>query len=114
VIKGPAAATLYGTEVASGVIQIITKRSRTTKYDHRPGRHTVFPGCPPGSSPTTTSVRTRQLTFQDSRRSEARGLPLQERYIRSLQGSISGQQGAHLHAESLPTITTTAWTAGMS
>lgn len=29
VIKGPAAATLYGTEAANGVIQIITKRGRT-------------------------------------------------------------------------------------
>src|SRR5207302_10603086 len=29
VIKGPAAATLYGTEASSGVIQIITKRGRS-------------------------------------------------------------------------------------
>src|SRR6185503_19856259 len=29
VIKGPAAATLYGTEASNGVIQIITKRGRT-------------------------------------------------------------------------------------
>jgi TonB-dependent SusC/RagA subfamily outer membrane receptor len=29
IIKGPAAATLYGTEASSGVIQIITKRGRT-------------------------------------------------------------------------------------
>ncbi|MFS8631427.1 MAG: hypothetical protein LOD92_09800 [Bacillales bacterium] len=28
VIKGPAAATLYGAEAASGVIQIITKKGR--------------------------------------------------------------------------------------
>jgi len=31
VIKGPAAATLYGTEASNGVIQIITKRGRTGK-----------------------------------------------------------------------------------
>ena len=29
IIKGPAAATLYGTEAAAGVIQIITKRGRS-------------------------------------------------------------------------------------
>jgi len=35
IIKGPAAATLYGTEAANGVIQIITKRGTTggTQYD---------------------------------------------------------------------------------
>src|SRR5262249_48484600 len=35
VIKGPAAATLYGTEANNGVIQIITKRGKTggTKVD---------------------------------------------------------------------------------
>ncbi|MFA6168266.1 MAG: SusC/RagA family TonB-linked outer membrane protein [Gemmatimonadaceae bacterium] len=37
VIKGPAAATLYGAEAAAGVIQIITKRGRagTVKWDAR-------------------------------------------------------------------------------
>jgi TonB-linked SusC/RagA family outer membrane protein len=33
VIKGPAAATLYGTEAASGVIQIITKKGRPGQLD---------------------------------------------------------------------------------
>ena len=31
IIKGPAAATLYGTEASNGVVQIITKRGRTAR-----------------------------------------------------------------------------------
>ena len=31
IIKGPAAATLYGTEASNGVIQIITKRGKAGK-----------------------------------------------------------------------------------
>src|SRR5258708_23164871 len=33
VIKGPAAATLYGTEASAGVIQIITKKGRQGRSD---------------------------------------------------------------------------------
>ncbi|MBI4540890.1 MAG: SusC/RagA family TonB-linked outer membrane protein [Gemmatimonadetes bacterium] len=33
IIKGPAAATLYGTEASSGVIQIITKKGRSEQLD---------------------------------------------------------------------------------
>ena len=44
VIKGPAAATLYGTEASNGVIQIITKRGKSGKaqfaFSDAPGRRT--------------------------------------------------------------------------
>jgi TonB-dependent SusC/RagA subfamily outer membrane receptor len=37
VIKGPAAATLYGTEASNGVIQVITKRGPCGEADVQPG-----------------------------------------------------------------------------
>ena len=38
IIKGPAAATLYGTEASNGVIQIFTKRGRTGGAENQPHR----------------------------------------------------------------------------
>ena len=48
IIKGPAAATLYGTEASNGVIQIITKRgpgaaAKSRDQLHRPAGHQLVP-----------------------------------------------------------------------
>jgi len=55
VIKGPAAATLYGTEASNGVIQIITKRgaSGASSFDASVTVGTTWMHDPAGTIPTT-------------------------------------------------------------
>ncbi len=54
IIKGPAAATLYGTEASNGVIQIITKRGRPgkTRFGVRIRQGAAFLQNPSGTFPT--------------------------------------------------------------
>jgi TonB-dependent starch-binding outer membrane protein SusC len=54
VIKGPAAATLYGTEASNGVIQIITKRGRTgrARFDFTTRQGTNWLANPEGRAGT--------------------------------------------------------------
>jgi TonB-dependent SusC/RagA subfamily outer membrane receptor len=79
VIRGPAAATLYGTEAASGVIQIITKRGNPgrTKYDFTVrGGVQYFQNAHERVEPNYYLDENGQLTFQDLYADqEARGLP---------------------------------------
>jgi TonB-linked SusC/RagA family outer membrane protein len=95
VIRGPAAATLYGTEAASGVIQIITKRGNPgrTKYDFTVrGGVQYFQNAHERVEPNYYLDENGQLTFQDLYADqEARGLPpFRTGNITSFGGSISG------------------------
>lgn len=95
VIKGPAAATLYGTEAANGVIQIITKHGNQgrTKYEFTArGGFQWFMNAHDRIEPNYYLGDNGQLTFQDLyAEQEARGLPpFKMGHIQSYQGSISG------------------------
>ncbi|HKP28350.1 MAG TPA: SusC/RagA family TonB-linked outer membrane protein [Gemmatimonadales bacterium] len=95
VIRGPAAATLYGTEAASGVIQIITKRGNPgkTKYEFNVrGGLQQFQNAHERIEPNYYLDDNGQLAFQDLYADqEARGIPpFRTGHIRSLSGSISG------------------------
>jgi TonB-linked SusC/RagA family outer membrane protein len=58
IIKGPAAATLYGTEAANGVINIITKRGAagTTSWNFTTRQGTAWFNDPAGHTPTNWGV----------------------------------------------------------
>ena len=99
IIKGPAAATIYGTEAANGVIQIITKRGSGAKpqvtlhlqtgsiyFRNAEGRvPTNFARDPSGNIVTWNGVQTE----------EARGTPLfKTGQTRQYTGSISGGRDA--------------------
>ena len=95
VIRGPAAATLYGTEAASGVIQIITKRGNPgrTKYEFSVrGGVQYFQNAHERVEPNYYLDEGGQLTFQDLYADqEARGIPpFRTGNITSFGGSISG------------------------
>ena len=95
VIRGPAAATLYGTEAASGVIQIITKRGNPgrTKYEFTVrGGVQYFQNAHERIEPNYYLDENGQLTFQDLYADqEALGLPpFRTGNITSIGGSISG------------------------
>lgn len=99
IIKGPAAATIYGTEAANGVIQIITKRGSGAKpqvtlhlqtgsiyFRNAEGRvPTNFARDPSGNIVTWNGVQTE----------EARGTPIfKTGQTRQYTGSISGGRDA--------------------
>jgi TonB-linked SusC/RagA family outer membrane protein len=95
VIRGPAAATLYGTEAASGVIQIITKRGNPgrTKYEFTVrGGVQYFQNAHERIEPNYYLDEGGQLTFQDLYADQqARGLePFRTGNMTSFGGSISG------------------------
>ena len=99
VIKGPAAATLYGTEAANGVIQIITKRGRQgkTKYELMArGGFQWFMDAHDRIEPNYYLDQNGDLTFQDLYADEvARGAPpFKTGHVQSYQGSISGGSDA--------------------
>jgi TonB-linked SusC/RagA family outer membrane protein len=96
VLKGPAAATLYGTEAARGVINIITKKgaSGSTKYSFAAKSGTNWFQNAEGRFPTNYWINpaTNKLDSINYVRSEAaRGTPLfRDGAIRSVDGSVSG------------------------
>jgi TonB-linked SusC/RagA family outer membrane protein len=99
IIKGPAAATLYGTEASNGVIQIITKRGTTgaprwslatrwgTNYIRNPeGRWPVNYGTIPRAGGGTDTVSIDIIDLEN-----ARGTPVfQSGALRELDISASG------------------------
>ncbi len=95
VIKGPAAATLYGTEAANGVIQIITKRGSEgrVQYDFLArGGFQWFMDAHGRLEPNYYVDTDGSLKFQDLyAEQEARGDPLfKTGHIQSYQATISG------------------------
>ncbi|HSY83275.1 MAG TPA: TonB-dependent receptor [Gemmatimonadaceae bacterium] len=96
IIKGPAAATIYGTEASNGVIQVITKRGVAGKpvFDFQ-GRHSEewFPD-QAGRFPTNYSLnpKTGALdTFNGAALADASGLPLfRTAPSDGLTGSVAG------------------------
>jgi TonB-linked SusC/RagA family outer membrane protein len=95
VIKGPAAATLYGTEAANGVIQIITKKGSEgrTKYDFSlRGGLQWFMNAHDRIEPNYYQDTDGSVKFQDLfADQEALGDPLFKKgHIQSYQGTISG------------------------
>jgi TonB-linked SusC/RagA family outer membrane protein len=96
VIKGPAAATIYGTEASSGVIQIITKRGT---FGSSPQFTLVGSGGPiwfrdaAGRMPTNFARDSSGniVTWNAVEQEEARGTPLFETgQMSQLNGSFSG------------------------
>jgi TonB-linked SusC/RagA family outer membrane protein len=95
VIKGPAAATIYGTEASSGVVHIITKRGRAG----RPQFSLVGSGGPiwfrdaAGRMPTNFAKDSSGniVTWNAVEQEEARGTPLFEAgQMSQVNGSFSG------------------------
>ena len=81
IIKGPAAATLYGTEASNGVIQIITKRGREgssgLNLTDAPGRELVHELDRADARPTTEGPEHGDHPLDQPRRDrEGAGTPL--------------------------------------
>ncbi|MBI4503533.1 MAG: TonB-dependent receptor plug domain-containing protein, partial [Gemmatimonadetes bacterium] len=99
VIKGPAAATLYGTEASNGVIQIITKRGAEgrPKYDFTTRQGAVWFGNPQGRIPgnyyrdTDGSIKILDLVAQQ----DGKGTPLYKNgNLQTYEGSMGGGSAA--------------------
>src|ERR687892_2916587 len=79
VIKGPAAATLYGTEASNGVIQIITKRGRAgeSRWNLTVKQGANFLGNPEGRFWTNYQVVAGDtVTLDIVEREDSLGLPI--------------------------------------
>ncbi len=105
VIKGPAAATLYGTEASAGVIQIITKRGvdGAAQFDVAVETGATWLGDPNGKMPTNygTNAAGELLSMNILDAQVARGNDPLFRYGALQKYSISvrgGQSGARYYA----------------
>jgi TonB-linked SusC/RagA family outer membrane protein len=84
IIKGPAAATIYGTEAANGVIQIVTKRGRTGRpqWTAKIEQGAVWFNDPEGRIPTnyfrdpTAPATSQPVAWNPIRQEEDRGTPI--------------------------------------
>ena len=81
IIKGPAAATIYGTEAANGVIQIITKKgsSGRPQWTAKIQEGSVWFGNPEGRIPLNYAIDTatkQPVAWHPVEQEEARGTPI--------------------------------------
>ncbi len=101
VLKGPAAATLYGTEAARGVINIITKRGDTgaPKYTFTQQSGKQWFQNPAGRFPTNywiNPANNQLLTINAVKNEAARGTPLfRDGDIKNFTASASGGAGVY-------------------
>lgn len=96
IIKGPAAATIYGTEASNGVIQIITKRGRASdrpRWGLTLRQGTTWFQDPEGRIPTNygRNAAGQITTWNAIAQEKARGLELWKNgHVQSFGGSVSG------------------------
>ena len=101
VIKGPAAATLYGTEASNGVIQIITKKGGEgrPKYDFTTRTGSMWFSDPQGRIPpnyyqdTDGSIKFQDLVAQQ----DAAGAPLYKNGVLQTYEGVSDDEAKQLH-----------------
>ncbi len=96
IIKGPAAATIYGTEASNGVIQIITKKGRASerpRWGLMVRQGTTWFQDPEGRIPTLygRTPTGEILTWNGLEQEKARGLEIfKNGHVQSYSGSVSG------------------------
>jgi TonB-linked SusC/RagA family outer membrane protein len=95
IIKGPAAATLYGTEAANGVVQIITKKGAAGKpvLEAKIGQGSTWFMNPEGRMPTNFArdANGTLLSWNPVEQENARGSPIfQNGHLQSATLSLSG------------------------
>jgi len=100
IIKGPAAATIYGTEAANGVIQIITKRGTAgrAQWTAKMEQGTLWFGNPEGRIPVNYAIDTatgQPVPWHPIQQEEARGTPIfHTGRTQSYNLGLSGRQDA--------------------
>ena len=96
IIKGPAAATIYGTEASNGVIQIITKKGRASekpRWSLTTRQGTAWFQDPEGRIPTNYGKTTQGqiLTWNAIEQEKARGLEIwRNGRMQTYGGTLSG------------------------
>ena len=96
IIKGPAAATIYGTEASNGVIQVITKRGRASekpRWTVSTRQGSTWLQDPEGRLPTNygKNASGQILTWNALAQEKARGLDIWNNgRVQSYSGSVSG------------------------
>ena len=96
IIKGPAAATIYGTEASTGVIQVITKKGRASdrpRWGLTLRQGTMWFQDPEGRMPTNyaKNAQGQILTWNGLAQEKERGLEIFENgRVQSYGGSVSG------------------------
>jgi TonB-linked SusC/RagA family outer membrane protein len=96
IIKGPAAATIYGTEASNGVIQVITKRGRASdkpRWTVGVRQGSTWFQDPEGRLPTNygKNAAGQILTWNAIQQEKARGFEIWKNgHVQTFNGSVSG------------------------
>ncbi|HUQ81212.1 MAG TPA: SusC/RagA family TonB-linked outer membrane protein [Gemmatimonadaceae bacterium] len=96
IIKGPAAATIYGTEASNGVVQVITKRGRAgekPRWNLSVRQGSTWFQDPEGRIPTNyaKNAQGQILTWNGLAQEKARGLDIfKNGHVQTFSGSVSG------------------------
>jgi len=110
IIKGPAAATLYGTEASNGVIQIVTKRGQAgapafefsveagqnywptgwTGYNRRAWTPNPNMGCTAQTAPCTDVSQLTEIDYAERNRQLGYAYPWQNGFVQRYSGSVRG------------------------
>jgi TonB-linked SusC/RagA family outer membrane protein len=121
IIKGPAAATLYGTEASNGVIQIVTKRGQAgapvfefsaevgqnywptgwTGYNRRAWAPNPNMGCTAATAPCTDVSQLTEVDYAERNRQLGFMYPWQNGFVQRYSGSVRGGTDAFRYSFAL-------------